>query len=766
MSGLFTDAGSWEPSFGCPNRAPAPGEAVYFVQGAYTVVFPGGQNTLLAEMAPPATPPFVPFDVTFDLGGDFTTRVLVVVDQLRVRGVGTLEVTELLNLGGRLVVDGVEAGFGPLAGGGEMWVRNGGTMTTRVAAPDVVVDGGRWVHAGGAGDVGRITLRNAGRFEAGRLELGSQRIEAEGGSRVEVGEFRTLTDVTLRSGSVMVNRNAEAGFGDIVVDGVGSMWTVTDTLLLPAAARVVATNGGHCVLSTLVLSDPARFASLNVHGPGSRIQVGRPLTLFAGNAYVRDGGAFTVPEVEVGQGRQLVVGRGPQGLGGAQFDCAGDLTIGVAGVGGAGSVDVAGGGRAGARRVEIGHSTGASALNIRANGGTARFDVVERVLVGKDGEGRLRVSEGGRLEFTGGGGFVSVTPFTPFGDAGARGEVTVEGADSLLDLKDGALGVGILGAGQLMVLGGGRVQADSLDVGANADEVIVAGVGSLVSIAGASSSVRLVSGFRVWEGTVRVANGGFLQVTSEGISGEFTLIHPAVVDLGTGSAELGAGGPPPTGVLRVSRGRLNGSGTLVGNVEVISQGTCRPGSVESPVLRIEGSYLQDANGRLVTEVRGRGATEVDLIDVQRGVTLNGKLVVQFSGGFVPVAGDRFGIIRFGEGLTGAFTDIEVTGLAPGVRYEQRVLEDGVYGLEFLEAAAGSDCLSDPPRIERVEMTGGGAVSMTISVGSCGVARLEASSDLRRWRVVQELVPDAGGRVEVVDRGSLFLPGRFYRVVRH
>lgn len=775
VSGLFTDAGRWSTSpgapQGCQNRAPRPGENVSFRPGTYTVTIPGAQSALITEFDIGQ----VPADITFALTGTFDVRALATSGQLTVSGPGQLTVLDSYNLGpdASFTIDaaGVTLGRlfasapGPADLSRQIVVRNKGVLTTVSEAGvfGITVDGGTWHHTGPSNHPpDQITILNSGRFEAGRLELRSTLLRAEGASTVDIGEFASLNRVEIKSGSQMLNRIASLST-ECLLDGIGSKWTISEVLLVPSAAKIISTNRAELILREVRFSDAAQFAQLIASGTDSRVRVLTPLKLFEGNATAQDGGIFTVPSVEIAGARQLIVGRGPAGLGGAHFDCAGGMLIGTTNAPGAGSVQVNGGGRAGARLVSIGGSTIQSALTVNASGGTARFDAGERIMVGDHGQGLLRVSAGGLLEFTQSGGSMVVTP-----QAGSMGEVSIEGPDSILDLKNGGIHVGRAGQGRLNVSGGGKLLASNLNVGDN--ENTNDAVFTTATITGANSAVRLHEGsVYVGSATLRVNNGGLLQVGSDVIEGSLTMESPAVVDLVSGSVEVGPAGGAPVGILRVDRGLLRGSGTIRCNsVEVIAQGRCQPGEfVASNVLAIQGgNYLQDANGTLVIDVYGTGPSSFGVLQVTRGVTLNGRLVVNFLNGFAPRAGDQLGFIRFGEGLTGSFSSITLNGLAPGVAFEQRLLAPGVYGLVFSADSTEAECDSPEPKIEQVNISVAGEVTLTSSIGACGLHRLEYSEDLAVWRRLQELTADATGRARVTDRRRALYPKLFYRVVRN
>lgn len=768
VSGLFSDAGRWSTSPGAPSecqgRAPRDGDTIAFRPGTYEVAIPGAYRLVVTEFDVGS----VRADITFAVSGSLATRVLATSGQLTVAGSGDFRVSELVNLGGdaNLVFDGIEATLGAISASApgpsdlsrRILVRQGGILTTLSGnVPGTTVDGGTWRHRGPASAVADITLLNRGRFEAVALDLGSARIVADGGSTVDIEDLKTTSHVVIRDGSRMANRTASLSFGDQLVSGTGSQWTITDTLSIPAAAQVICSNRAELVIHEVVFSDPVGFAGLYAKGTDARIRVQTPLVLLAGNAVASDGGLFTVPSLEVGHGRSLRVGHGNLALGGARFDCSDEMTIGS---NGAGAVTVAGGGRASARSVSLGFPGSPGALDIDASGGTARFEVTEQMVVGQDGPGTVRINNGGRLQFTGPSGSVVVTP-----EAGGDGEIVVAGADSTLDLGMGYIHVGRGGPGRLSITGGGTL----LGIGFNLGDRLTPGIRSAL-VTGASSSIRLREGSAyVGNATLRLVNGGFFQIGSDAVEGNLTLEALAVVSLVNGSLEIGNTGGAPSGIVRVNRGVLRGGGIIQANsVEVVAQGRCQPGllSEGDRVLRIQGgSYLQDANGTLEIDVFETAAGRQSLVlQVDRSVSINGNLIVHFLGD-PPRAGDQIGFIRFGEGLTGTFANVSLRGLAPGVTFEQRVLSPGVYGLAFTSEGTAAGCSDPPPRIQSLDVSVPGRITFTIAAGVCGIHRLQYSADLIEWRELRSFTGSASGPVLVTVVPPGADPFQCFRVVR-
>jgi T5SS/PEP-CTERM-associated repeat protein len=538
------------------------------------------------------------------------------------------------------------------------------------------------------------------------------------------------------------------------VDGIGSKWTV-ETLVLPNGGAVISTNGAELSCGELLFQDVDGFAEVFASGTNSRITVRDPLRLTPGTMTAQDGGIINASELELGVGGRVKIQQGSNLSDGAQFNCAGDVRIGTSGAAGAGTMTVGSGGRASAQTISVGRSSTQSILTVDALEGPARFVVAERVLVGEKGQGLLRVANGGWLEFTRPDGLLVITP-----EAGGDGELTVEGANSFLDLKSGSMQVGKAGVGKLTVASGAKLFAGSLTVGD-----ISGPPNRTVQITGANSSVQLNGGsVHVASGVLRVVNGGLLRIPSISGEGSLSIVFPAVVDFVGGRIEIGPADAPSPGTLSLNRGLLRGSGTIRGSaVEVTADGRLQPGIITgNRTLRIQdGRYLQDASGTL--EIFVATSNQVTTLNVDKSVVLNGKLIINFPNGFTPQPGDQIGFLRFGEGLSGAFSSVTLNGLAPTVSYEQRILSPNLYGLAFLSNTG--PCTDPRPTITKIVRSPLGEVNLTVLAGVCGTHRLEYSEELAVWTWVRDFAGNAFGEVQVSHQPQALLSNLFYRVVR-
>ncbi len=769
VSGLFTDAGRWDPGpfppAGCQGRAPRSDEYVAFRQGTYTVTIPETVEPIVAEFGTSGPPPFEPWDITFNIAKTFDPDTLATSGQLTVTGKGSLRVAELYNMGpdANFVLDQASAIFtkilpsapGPRELSRQFLVRNKGKLSTlgNFGSFGVTVDGGMWEHSGGPSAVpDQIRIINGGEFKAGALKLTSVPLRFESGSTGQIDDLNTHNNVFISTGSVLTTKAVELRFGTSMVDGFGSKWSI-GTLTLPESAIVLATNRAQLLCNQVIFAnDPNNVTSLSARGAESRVTVATPLRVAHGTVNVTDGGTFTVPQAAVGLGGVVSVGRGAALLSGAQFKCDGDLNIGENGALGS-PFNVTGGGRASARRVSIGRSTQASSLTIdAANGSSALFEMGGEMRVGDLGVGTLTVANGARLTFNGQINALIITP-----EERGDGQATVSGLDSALEIP-GYIHVGRGGVGRFFVNGGGKVTTGGFNVGD------VFGPNTrLASVVGDNSTLK-TDFSSVANGTLRVFSGGFVQIVSE-----LALQNPSLIDLSTGKLEIGNAGGSPVGICRVDRGVLRGTGTVrCSSLELIDRGVCEPGTALTAdhVLTVDGGdYLQDVNGALVVNVWGGNPATFGVLNVGRGVTLNGKLIVHFLAGAQPKAGDQLGIVRFREGLVGAWSSIVIEGLKPDVKFEQKLLEPGVYGLAFLSAGESEECDDEEPRIDSIDQSVPGQIGLRISAGSCGFPRVEYSDDLKTWRLLTIFTVDDFGQAFVVDRSISLSHARFYRVVR-
>jgi len=118
-------------------------------------------------------------------------------------------------------------------------------------------------------------------------------------------------------------------------------------------------------------------------------------------------------------------------------------------------------------------------------------------------------------------------------------------------------------------------------------------------------------------------------------------------------------------VILDSLGRLNGNGTIIGNVfNAGSGGTIAPGRDAPGLISITGNYTQNGIPEDIFDVQlgGTGAGQFSVLNVDGDVHLGGTLEAELFGGFAPTSGDTFDILH----VTGTFDDLLTNFLLPGL----------------------------------------------------------------------------------------------------
>ncbi|HEY0957492.1 MAG TPA: PEP-CTERM sorting domain-containing protein [Roseateles sp.] len=253
---------------------------------------------------------------------------------------------------------------------------------------------------------------------------------------------------------------------------------------------------------------------------------------------------------------------------------------------------------------------------------------------GSQASGALRITHGG----------VVATTLMGVGDLGAMGTVGVDAATLRLDgawrsgVTIGAsLALGSGGGTGLMTLANGSqllIHADGAERGSLAlggswfspgGVGVLQAAGSAISVTGAGGGQVVVGATAGGIGTLSL-NGGSTLVTDYLGVGAFdgadsggvgTLIVNGTSTLTAATIEIGA------------RGYVGGTGTLIGNV--INRGVFSPGN--SPgTLHVQGSFVNQAGGRLVLEVEsdGQGGFVTDQLVFGAGGALDlGELQIEF-----------------------------------------------------------------------------------------------------------------------------------------
>lgn len=333
------------------------------------------------------------------------------------------------------------------------------------------------------------------------------------------------------------------------------------------------------------------------------------------------------------------------------------------------------------------------------------WSVAQDLEVGSGHPGRLTLAGGGSAQV---GGSVLVDNVATATAASSR--ILVSGVEdetqtpaTLLINQDILLGNADGAESELTVSAGGIVDVGrTLSVGHQPGSyagVFVAGTGATLT-AGQAAGASCTIGF---------SGGGELVVSD---SGTFRCAAPLFVGLGDDDAyltvtsasslvraqriEVGApasADPQATGTLTLNGGRITAdqtltiweNGTLEGTGEVvgtlITNGTIDVGleplgpngdvqalgafGAQPGTLAVAGAATFVPGSRLRLDLVGPG--EYDRLSVSGAARLDGELVLAFSEGYAPRAGDSFAFVGAGSSA-GAFSTVTVTGLAPDWQY--------------------------------------------------------------------------------------------------
>jgi hypothetical protein len=212
-----------------------------------------------------------------------------------------------------------------------------------------------------------------------------------------------------------------------------------------------------------------------------------------------------------------------------------------------------------------------------------------------------------------------------------RGLVTMDGDNNQL-----ASGTLMLGAGDTLILAGLGTIDGSLSTAGTLALGDATGPGQLTISGGLTNS-----------GTVLIGPGADLSV-----GGNYTQT--------AGATQLDSGQLTATGLVDLEGGALGGTGTV--NANVLNNAEVDVGQPGSPgLLTIVGDYTQTAGGVLVVQIGGPNAgADFDQLNVTGQATLDGTLIVNLTGGFVPNSGDGFQVLTFGSG-TGVFATVNGDG---------------------------------------------------------------------------------------------------------
>jgi probable HAF family extracellular repeat protein/T5SS/PEP-CTERM-associated repeat protein len=94
-----------------------------------------------------------------------------------------------------------------------------------------------------------------------------------------------------------------------------------------------------------------------------------------------------------------------------------------------------------------------------------------------------------------------------------------------------------------------------------------------------------------------------------------------------------------------------------------------PARDETATMFIDGTLSMGATGRLAIPVTGSDPGQYGRLAVSQAANLGGVLELDFRAGFAPRQGDAFTFLTATEGLSGSFSNVVISGLAPDFEYE-------------------------------------------------------------------------------------------------
>lgn len=255
------------------------------------------------------------------------------------------------------------------------------------------------------------------------------------------------------------------------------------------------------------------------------------------------------------------------------------------------------------------------------------------------------------------------------------GAVTVDGIGSRWDndFDQVQLYVGFGYLGVLNITNGGVVSTFGAGVGASGEngQLVVDGSGSALDV----RTNLYIGGGDFGDGPepgaiglAQITNGGAINSETTTIFGQGTIVDDGT--LTTTNLAISPGG------------LLSGNGSVSGDVS--SAGQIAPGDPLG-TLAIVGNFTQDAEGKLIFEIKGASPDAQDHLSITGSATLDGTVEVRFTDGFLPVQGQVFELIDVSGSVSGSFAQVIFPDLRSGFqfsaqfvngRYEVTALSDG------------------------------------------------------------------------------------------
>ena len=251
----------------------------------------------------------------------------------------------------------------------------------------------------------------------------------------------------------------------------------------------------------------------------------------------------------------------------------------------------------------------------------------------------------------------------------AKGSVLIVNssvADPFNNLSGGTLTAGTYDVTGKLELGGA--------ITTNAASITLTGAGEILNTSADTSALASV-GANTIKGTLSLQSGQALTTstnfsnagkTTVGAESSFTIAGSYTQTAGTTTVDgtLTA----PTG-LKLQKGTLEGKGTIAAPVSSNSTLVVGDAPTKAGLLKITGSYSQQASGVLDVAIGGTtGGSQYSQMPVSNGVSLDGTLTIKLINSFVPTIGDTFTILT-GSAVTGQFTKVNGSTINSGEHFE-------------------------------------------------------------------------------------------------
>ena len=177
----------------------------------------------------------------------------------------------------------------------------------------------------------------------------------------------------------------------------------------------------------------------------------------------------------------------------------------------------------------------------------------------------------------------------------------------------------------------------------------------------------------------------------------------------------------------------------------------------------EGARIGAALAQIVQLVAGpQGAEERDGLVVSGRLEIEegARLVVHFGNGYAPRGGDTLSFISTGEGMAGAFSEVSLTGLAPGFEYEL-ISTDGVLTMTALNDAQPENPGTTAPRFAPLPEISAEGIRISIEAQADQEVMIFSSADFLEMGVPVHTNRGSFLFIDTLEPGE---SRRFYRAI--